>query len=195
MPLSDRYTLSRHQSEEYEDLTFIVFNLGDTRHVIGRGLFGDKNCCVVPDTLLTARAKQLARECAARTYAADALSLLRDVPNIAGLLETSCEEHERALLDEVTRAMAIALLQDDAFASTSAFSSAMKVNGFDDLFYAFHDQWRPAVVVTDDMLLQAAAEMGQRMQAKYGYAEVPDIVAGKSVLVTTDDVGKASRRP
>jgi hypothetical protein len=195
MSLSDRYTLSQRQSREYEDLSFIVFELGETRHVIGRGLFGDKNCCVVPDTLLTARAKQLARECAARTYAVEALSLLRDIPNTAGLLETSCKEHEWALLDEVTRAMSTALLQDDAFPSASAFADAMKVSGFDELFHAFHDQWRPAVVVTDDMLIQAAAEMGQRMQAKYDYAEVPDIVAGRSGRVTTDYVDNASRRP
>jgi hypothetical protein len=172
--MTDLGTFSHHPSEQYDSLEFVVYEQGEHRHIIGRCLFREHfGKDEVSEILMTARAKHLGRQFAARSCAEDALAVIRSLEEDAIHFWEEDDERELMLLDEVTRAMTTALGERDAFRSAATFCSILKIAGSDEIFHAFSERWRLAATPSSEMMLEAARSMEQSLEEQFpnGYAE------------------------
>ena len=166
-------------STEQRDVTFVCCEVAGQRFVIGRYLFGRPNS--VSQILYEGAARQLAKQASAKANAADALQVVRAASQYNfDVFESGDDTDEQATLLKVEENLFNALSGENAFESAVYFARGMKISGFDDLFYAFRDRWRPAVAITEEMALQAAVMAQETFLdgMKYHRAEVDAIQAG-----------------
>jgi hypothetical protein len=154
--MTDLIKFAEIPSARYPDLAFIGCEIEGERYVVGCYVFGDR-ASTVSDVLFHAEAKRLAKRAAAEANALDALMTVRAASDFnAEVFGSDDEDDERKILARVTGELAAALGAENAFQSASWFARGLNVEGFDELFYAFRDRWRPSISVTMEMAHQAA---------------------------------------
>lgn len=149
---------------EFLPMKFVTFELNGERRVIWRHTGDvDDGWERINRVFLESRSREQAVKRAAEKHAADALRVLRS----RHLFETADEFDEQKLVKDVCQVLDFALTADDAFLSASMFCRKMKVSGFDAMFFAFHDRWRPSIKIEVADRLASAREMERKFIEKF----------------------------
>lgn len=164
-PLGGEFSL--HDSEDYEGLQFVAFEICGERHVICKHLGGsDRDWHSLAQTVLNASARLVARREVAAALAPEALALVRLRDDLL-IFEADDEYEENNQLEKLARALESGLAGEDSFESAKWFSRDLGISGYDDIFYAFRDRWKPAFVITEAHLLNAAKDKEEKFLNQY----------------------------